>query len=169
MVTLSKKSKSVVIAITAIALALAISLPYVFAAPVAADSDFSQALRNFKAVGIAVQRIDGQKVKNTANFTLTLYPTETNATVRKFDVVGGTVNINGNTYTISNGNGAALTKRHLILLQAIGTDSTGQLVTLKLAGRYFWMGGHLFVVRMVGKLQANNGNFLLLMRAAIRV
>ena len=169
MVTLSKKNKSIAIAITAIALALAISLPFVFAAPVAVEGDFSQTLRNLKAVGIAIQRIDDQKVKNAANFTLTLNPTETNATVKKFDVVGGTVKINGITYTITNGNGAALTKRRLILLQATGTDSTGQSVTLKLAGRYFWTGGHLFVVRMVGNLQTNNGNFLLLMRAAIRV
>ncbi len=169
MVTLSKKNKTIAIGISAIALILAVSLPYVFAAPVASNSEFNQTLRDLRALGIAVHGINGQKVKEAANFTLTLSPTETNATVKKFDVLSGTVNIDGVTYTISNGNGAVLTKRRLILLQATGTDSNGQSVTLKLAGRYFWMGGRLFVLRMVGKLQTNNGNYLLLMRAAIRV
>ncbi len=169
MVTSSKKNKTIAVGISAIALILAVSLPYVFAAPIASDSEFNQALRDLRAVGIAVHGINGQKIKDDANFTLTLSPTETNATVKKFDVVSGTVNIDGVTYTISNGNGAALTKRRLILLQATGTDSNGESVTLKLAGRYFWMGGRLFVIRMVGKLLTNNGNYLLLMRAAIRV
>ncbi len=168
MVTLTKKNKALIIATVAIAIVLAISLPYVYAAP-AAETDPTQIMRNLYARGIAVQKIDDQNVKSPANFTLTLTPTEATSNVKKFDVVSGTVVVNGVTYTITGGNGAALPKKHVILLQATGTDPDGQEITLKLAGRYFWMGGHLFVVRMAGKLQTDNGNYLLLMRAAIRV
>jgi hypothetical protein len=43
------------------------------------------------------------------------------------------------------------------------------MVTFKLAGRYFWMGGHLFVFRIAGALQTDSGKIILLMRAAIKV
>lgn len=168
MVTLTKKNKSLIAATVAIALVLIISLPSVYAAS-AAEADPTQVMRNLNAKGIAVQKINDQNVKSSANFILTLTPTEANQTVKKFDVISGKVVVNGVTYTITDGNGAALTKKHAILLQATGTGPNGQEVTLKLAGRYFWMGGHLFVVRMAGKLQTDNGNFLLLMRAAIRI
>jgi hypothetical protein len=126
-------------------------------------------MKTLKAQGIAVEKVDNQTVKSQANFTLSLQPTETNATVKKFSVSGGTIEVDGTAYTITGGNGAVLTRRHAILLQAQGTGPDGQAVTLKLAGRYFWMGGHLYVVRIVGKLQTDNGNFLLLLRAGIRV
>ena len=76
--------------------------------------------------------------------------------------------VNGVSYAVTSGKGGVLTGRHIILLQAQGTGPEGQTVTLKLAGRYFWMGGNLYVVRIGAKLDIDNTNYTLLMRAAIR-
>ncbi len=76
--------------------------------------------------------------------------------------------VNGVTYTVASGNGGVLTGRHAILLQAHGTSPDGQTMTFKLEGRYSWMGGNLYVVRIGAKLQTDNTNYTLLMRAAIR-
>jgi hypothetical protein len=76
--------------------------------------------------------------------------------------------VNGISYTIATGKGGILTGKHAILLQAQGTSPDGQTVTIKLAGRYFWMGGNLYVLRLGAKLQVDDANYTLLMRAAIR-
>lgn len=166
MITLSRKNKVLIAATVVVALTFILALPYVYALT---PNDPTPGIKTLKAQGIAAQKVDNQTVKSQVNFTLSLQPTETNSTVKKFSIFGGTVEVNGATYTITGGNGAVLTGRHAILLQAQGTGPDGQAVTLKLAGRYFWMGGRLFVVRIVGKLQTGNGNFLLLLRASIRV
>jgi len=166
MVTLSRKSRTAILAIVAVAVILVIAVPFV-GAQVASNSAVAN-VRTLKAQGYAYQKIDNQTVKYPANFTLMLQPTS-NGTVKKFDVTGGTITANGVLYTINSGNGGVLTGRRLILLQAQGTSPDGQAVTLKLAGRYFWMGGHLYVARIGAKLQTDNANYTLLMRAAIRV
>ncbi len=167
--TLSKKSK-IAIAATAIILVLLVIVPFAFAAT---SSEFAndpvQATRTLVGKGIARQTINGENVSSPANFTLTLQRTDTNTTIPKINVLGGQVVINDTKYAITSGNGGVLRGRHAILLQAQGTGPDGQAVTLKLAGRYFWMGGHLFVLRMAGSLQTDNGKAVLLMRAAIRV
>ena len=66
--------------------------------------------------------------------------------------------VNGVTYTVTSGNGGVLTGRHAILLQAQGTSPDGQTVTFKLAGRYFWMGGNLYVVRIKQQDPTEPGN-----------
>lgn len=156
-----------VASIVATAIILIITVPFVSAQVVPASPLTN--LKTLKAQGIATQTIDDQTVKFPANFTLTLQPTSTNGTVKKFDVTGGTIVINGVSYTIESGNGGVLTRRHLILLQAQGKGPDGKTATFELAGRYFWMGGHLWVARIGAKLQTDNANYTLLLRAAIRL
>jgi hypothetical protein len=161
----TKKMKLVVAAFVAVAV-LALAIPYAaYAAP--ADDSSLAASRNLYAKGVARYMVDGDNVTVPANFTLTLEHAE--GTAMRFNVVGGTVDVDGEIYTITSGNGGVLRARHLILLKADGTGPDGQPFTFKLAGRYFWIGGHLYVARIGARLLTENGNFTLLMRAAIRV
>jgi hypothetical protein len=168
MVTLTNKGKILIVALVVVALIVVAVPAAVYALPTS-DSNLVGASRTLVAKGVDRQVVDGQTVTVPANFTLTLEQTGTNKTVPKFNVIGGSVVINGATYTITSGNGNVVRSKHLILLQAHGTGPDGQAVTLKLAGRYFWMGGHLFVARIGARLLTENGNSTLLMRAAIRV
>ena len=163
---LSRKNKILITLFTAIIIALTITVPYVSAQTSANPIANTKTLN---AHGFAYQTIDSQTIKKyPANFTLTLSPTGTNKTVKLFDVTAGSVMVNGISYTIATGKGGVLTGKHAILLQAQGTSPDGQTVTIKLAGRYFWMGGNLYVLRLGAKLQVDDANYTLLMRAAIR-
>ena len=168
MTALTRKRKLVIAAAAIAALLVVVAVPYaVYALPV---SDINiAASRTLVAKGVAREVVNGENVTVPANFKLTLERSGGNSTVPKFNVTGGTIVVNGATYTITSGNGGVLRGRNLILLQAQGTGPDGQTVTLKLAGRYFWMGGHLYVARIGAKLQTQSGNFTLLMRAAINV
>jgi hypothetical protein len=166
MVKLAKKSKVALVAIVALAVILVITIPFVSAQEAASNAVGN--IKTLNAKGYAIQTGESQD-KLQANFTLTLQTTSTKDAVKKFDVTAGTVVANGVSYAITDGKGGVATGRHLILLQAHGTDSNGQTVTLKFEGRYFWMGGHLYVARIAAKLQTENENYTLLMRAAIRV
>jgi hypothetical protein len=168
MVTFTNKSK-IIIVVLAVAALLVVTVPAAVNALPASDSNIVGASRTLVAKGVDTQVVDGQNVTVPANFTLTLTRSGGNSTVPKFNVTGGTVIVNGVTYTITSGNGGVLRGRHLVLLQAQGTGPDGQTVTLRLAGRYFWMGGHLFVARIGARLITESGNSTLLMRAAIRV
>ena len=168
MITLSKKSKLLIVAVTVVAL-LMVAVPCAVYALPTSDSNIVGPTRTLVAKGVDRQVIEGQNVTTPANFTLTLERSGTNTTVPRFNVTGGTVIVNGATYTITSGNGAVLHGRHLILLQAQGTGPDGQAVTLRLAGRYLWMGGHLYVARIGARLLTANSNSTLLLRAAIRV
>jgi hypothetical protein len=90
-------------------------------------------------------------------------------TIPKFTVTAGTINVDGTIYLVTSGTGGVLRGRHAIVMEAQCTDPAGNMVTFKLAGRYFWMGGHLFVFRIAGALQTDSGKIILLMRAAIKV
>jgi hypothetical protein len=163
---LSRKNKIIITAIVAITLVLSIAIPYVSAQNSANPIANSKTLN---AKGYAYQTIDDQTIKKyPATFLLTLAATDTDRTVKLFDVTGGSVTVNGASYTITSGNGGVLTGKHAILLQAQGTSPDGEHVTFKLAGRYFWMGGNLYVVRIDAKLQTDNANYAMLMRAEIR-
>ncbi|MBT0159346.1 hypothetical protein G4O51_05105 [Candidatus Bathyarchaeota archaeon A05DMB-2] len=170
MITLSKKRKQV-IAVTAIALVLIVTLPCVAYAesPSTSSTESNWGTRLLGARGIAVEKIDDQAIVTQANFKLILKPTEVNATIIKFNVISGTVQVNGTSYTITSGNGAVIRDKHAFLLQVEGTGPSSEPITLKLAGRYFWMWGHLYVARIAGLLQSDNAKTLLLLRAAIRV
>jgi hypothetical protein len=170
MVTLTKRSKIVIVALTAVAL-LAVAVPYaVYALPSASDSNIVGVTRTLAAKGVAVHVVNGQNVTVPANFTLTLErAVGSSNTLPRFNVSSGSVVVNGITYTITQGNGGVLRGRHLILLQAQGTGPDGQVITFKFAGRYFWLGGHLYVARIGARLFTEDDNFVLLLRAAIRV
>ena len=60
-----------------------------------------------------------------------LQPTSTNRTPKQFDVTGGTIVVNGVTYTMTSGNGVVRQDRHNFVLQAQGTSPDGQAVTLE--------------------------------------
>lgn len=168
MLTLTNKSK-IIIVILAVAVLLVVAVPAVVNALSASDSGIVGASRTFVAKGVDMQVVNGQNVTVPANFTLTLTRSGGNSTLPKFNVAGGTVIVNGVAYNINSGNGGVVRSRHLILLQAQGTGPNGQAVTLRLAGRYFWMGGHLFEARIGARLLTDTGNSTLVMRTAIRV
>jgi len=163
MVTLSRKSKLVITTIIVIAAVLAIALP--LASAQAANTAVSN-IKTLKAQGNIYQTIDSNTIKYyPASLTLTIQPTSTTGPVKKFDVTGGTLVANGISYTFTSGNGGVLTGRHIVLLQAQGTSPDGQSVTLKLAGQYSWFGGN--TLRIGAKLQTQDANYTLLMRAPI--
>lgn len=167
MVKLTKKNKIVITAITALAIVLAISVPYASAQAVADNA--ASNIKTLNAHGYIYQKIDSDTIKYyPANLTLILQSTGTNGTARLFDVTGGTLMANGATYTFTDGNGGVLTRRHVVLLQAQGTDPNGQAVTLKLAGQYSysWLAGHV-ALKIGAKLQTSNANYTLLMQAPI--
>ncbi len=166
MVALTKKRTMAIIAMTVSILVVALPLA-AYALP-ANDSSIAST-GNLVAKGVAKEIVNGEIVTLPANFTLALVRADGNNTVPRFSVEGGTVIVNGATYTISLGSGGVLRGRHLILLKAEGTSPDGQAVTLKLAGRYFWMGGRLYVARIGARLLTANGNYTLMLRAAIRI
>ncbi len=167
MVNITKKSKLLIAAVAVISV-LVVAVPYAAYALPAEDSNIA-VNRILLAKGVAREVINGETVNLPADFTLTFERATGNSTVSKFNVVGGSIDINGVTYTIASGEGGVLRGKRLILLKAEGTGPDGQAIILKLAGRYFWMGGRLYVARIGARLLTDNGNFTLLMRSAIRV
>jgi len=169
MFTLKKKQKLLITATTALVLVFIVSLPYAYASSPSATTAESSRTRMLIAKGIAVEKADSQVVITRAGFALALEATEVNETIIKFNVISGIVKINETEYTITEGNGAVIRDKHGFLLQAQGTSPDGQSVTLKLAGRYFWMWGRLYVARLVGSLQTESAKTSLLLRSVIRV
>lgn len=167
MVTLKNKSKLLIAAIAAIAILCVVAVPLVGAQT--ASNSAVGSVKTLNAKGYAYQTVNGQTTQYPASFTLTLQPASASGNSRLFSVTGGTVVVNGVSYTITSGNGGVGTGRHIVLLQAQGTSPDGQAVTLKLEGRYFWVGGNLYVLRVAAKLQTDNGNYGLLMRASVHV
>ncbi len=163
MVTLSRKNKIAITAIIVIATVLAIALPL---ASAQATNNAVSNMKTLRAQGNIYQTIDSNTIKYyPASLTLTLKPTSTEGPVKKFDVTGGTLVANDVSYTLTSGDGGVLTGRHIVLLRAQGTSPDGQAVTLKLAGQYSWLGGS--ILRIGAKLQTQEANYTLLMRAPI--
>jgi len=171
MFTIKKKQKLLITATTALALVFVASLPHAYASVPSATTTEPQSsrIRMLIAKGFAVDRTSSQVVITHAGFALALEATEVNKTIMKFNVVGGTVRINETDYVMTEGNGAVIRDKRGFLLQAQGTSPDGQSVTLKLAGRYFWMWGRLYVARVLGSLQTENAKTQLLLRSVIRV
>ncbi len=167
MVTLTKKRTSIIVAAAVVAV-LVIAIPLTAYALPVNDVDIASS-RTLVAKGVARDTVNGEKLTVPANFTLTLQRAGGNNTVPRFNLVGGNVVINGISYSIASGNGGVLRGRHLILLKAQGTGPDGQEITLKLAGRYFRIGGRLYVARIGALLLTPNGNYTLFLRAGIRV
>ena len=168
MVKLNRKTKIAIAALVAIAIVLAVSIPYAAAQTVANNA--ASNIRTLHARGNIYQAVDSSTIKYyQANLTLTVQPTSTSGNAKLFDVTGGTlVTANGDTYTFTAGNGGVLTGRHVVLLQAQGTDPSAQAVTLKLAGQYSysWIAGKV-ALKIGAKLETQDGNYTLLMLAPI--
>lgn len=169
MFTLKKKQKLLITATAAFALVLMMTFPYAYALSEVTINTETQGnqTRMLRAKGIAVEKAS-QVVIAPAGFALSLEATEFNATIIKFNVVGGTVEINGTEYVITGGKGAVIRDKHGFLLRAQGNSPDGQSATLKLTGRYFWIWRCLHVARLVGSLQTENAKTLLVMRSVIR-
>ena len=170
MFALNKKQKLVITSTMALALVLIAVFPCVYASTEAATTTETQSNRTrmLNAKGVAV-KADGQLVTAPAGFALSLEATEVNETIIKFNVISGSVKINETEYAITEGHGAVLRDKHVFLLEAQGTSPDGQSATLKLAGRYFWMWGRLYVARVLGSLQAESARTVLVLRSVIRV
>jgi len=168
MFNLNKKSK-IILTVVTVALVFLIAVPYVASAAPVAANHLVQGTRNLHGRGVVVVVVNGENVTAPANFTLTLERVGTSLSPVKFNVVGGALVVNGAEYTITSGNGDVLRARRAVVLQATGTGHDGQSVTLTMAGRYFWMWGHLFVLRMTGFVQTTTGKETLLMRAEIQL
>ncbi len=170
MFTLEKKQKLLITATAALALALVVSLPNVYASfPEGTSETQSSRTRMLIAKGVAVDRTSNAVVLTRAGFALELEATEVNETIIKFNVVGGKVRINETDYVITEGKGAVIRDKRGFLLQAQGTSPDGQSVTLKLAGRYFWMWRRLHIARIAGSLQTESAKTQLVLRSVIRV
>ncbi len=172
MFSMNNKSGTLVAAAAALALVFIVVFPCVVYAQSSSTSTSQDSstpkARVLRAVGIAAENDSGVITKMPANFTLVLEPIKANRTVIIFQVDSGSVNVKGTTYTITGGKGAVVFNKNVLLMQAQGTGPDGQPVTLKLEGRYFWMWGHLYVIRILGSLQLDNAKLLVLMRAGIR-
>jgi hypothetical protein len=171
MFTLNKKRKMLITSTMALAFVFIVSLPYAYASSPSATTAETQAsqTRVSNAKGIAVEKSENQRVIASAGFSLALETTEVNETTTKFNVISGTVKINRTEHTITGGNGAVIRDKHGSLLQAQGTSPDGQSGTLKLAGRYFWIWGRLYIARVLGSLQTESAKICLLLRSVIRV
>ena len=167
MISLSKKTRLAIIAVVAIAIVVGVTVPFVGAQTVANNA--ASNIKTLNAKGNIYQTIDSSTIKYyQATLTLTLQPTSTSGPHKLFDVTGGSLTANGVTYTFNSGNGAVLTGIHDVLLQAQGTDPSGQAVTLKLGGQYSysWLAGHV-ALKIGAKLQTDDANYTLLMLAPI--
>lgn len=171
MFTIKKKQKLLFTATATLTLVFMLSLPLASASVPATEIEEAQSSRTrmLLAKGVAVDKASTQIVITKAGFALSLEATEINATVMKFNIVGGIIRINGTDYTMAEGNGAVIREKRGFLLQARGTSPDGKSVTLKLAGRYFWMWGRMHVARIFGSLQTENAKIYLLLRSMIRV
>ncbi len=163
---ISKRNKILIGSIVAIAIVCLIAVPYVSAQTSANPITTTKTLH---AKGYAFQSISSDTIKKyNANFSLTLVPTSTDGTAKLFSVTGGSVVINGVTYTIDSGKGGILTGRHAVLLNSTGMGPDGQHVTFKFAARYNWVGGNLYALKIEARLLTSTGNYTLLMSAPIR-
>ena len=126
-------------------------------------------VRVLGAKGLAKDRSSPEGKFVPAGFLLDLLATEIKPKVINFDIVGGIAKVDGLEYTIVEGKGAVIRYRRGFILEASGVDTAGEEVTLKLAGRYFWMWGRVYVARLVGVLKTVDTTYTLILKAAIRI
>jgi hypothetical protein len=81
-------------------------------------------------------------------------------------LVGGTITIDGISYSVSEAKGIVLLQRNVILLRL---SCDGGSITLVLHIKYFWMGGGLFAVRGTGAFNDEGGRMLTMFRGTARV
>jgi hypothetical protein len=167
---ITKNKKMVIVLVAGLLLVSALVVPLAFASTeVQVDGSNSDKIRILMAKGVAKDRSLEDAEFVPAGFTLDLMATEVKPRVINFAVISGTVKIDEAEYTILEGEGAVIRYRRGFLLKAQGVDADGEEVTLKLVGRYFWMGGRVYVARLAGLLETQETTYLLFLRSAIRV
>lgn len=166
-----QNKKVFIFSIVGLLLISVLSVPLAFASTAEGqvDEDGSTKIRVLKAKGVAKDRSMEEAEHVPAGFMLELVASEVKPRIINFDVVGGTLEVNDVEYTILEGEGGVIRYRRGFLLEARGVDVNGEEVTLKLAGRYFWMWGRVYVARIAGVLETQDANYLLFLRSAIRV
>ena len=156
---------------TAIAACLVFLVLFSFAAlpsiAYAADVE-TQRTRILRARGLAFEREEDGTANSPANMTLVLEPGTVARRVITFNVVSGKIEVDGIEYTVSEGKGFVAYHNRTIAMRFGATSPEGDAVTVKMAGRYFWMWGRLHVARLVGVLETDDCRMALLLRAAIR-
>jgi hypothetical protein len=159
------KNKKILLTIGVVAaLVLVVSVGFVSAA-----TPDVNAIKTWNAKGYMLQKIDNETLKyHPASFSLQIAPTTTNGTAKLFNVVGGSVTLNGVVYTVTSGNGGVLPSQHAILLKATAANADGQTLDLKLAARYVWQWGNNFNVNIAAKATVGDTTYSLLMRTLIR-
>jgi len=170
MTVTSKKWKMVLVASIAIALVAMIAFPTVGYAEEVPTTD-SPTPVIVKARGVALQKADnGTITKLPANMTLTVVKVKRAEGVILFKVLNGTINIDGIVYTIDEGIGIVLTDSQTVFAWCKGAGPNGETVTLKLAAKYLWMWGNLYVARISGIIRIGEDiRMLLLLRGAARI
>lgn len=170
MTVISKKWKMAIVAPIAIALVAMVAFPIVGYAEDVPTTD-APAPVIVKARGVALQKADdGTIIKLPANMTLAAVKVKRAEGVILFKVLNGTVNIDGTVYTIDEGVGIVLTKRQAVFAWCKGVGPNGETVTLKLAAKYLWMWGNLYVGRIKGIIRiGEDTRMLLLLRGATRI
>jgi hypothetical protein len=93
MVNIRKKSRLIIIAVVVIVV-LVVAIPYAAYALPADDSNIA-ANKTLLAKGIAREVRNGEIMTSSANFTLTLERATSNNTVLRFNVVDGSIDVNG--------------------------------------------------------------------------
>ena len=165
-----KHEKLLIGFVAALLIVSAMSVPFALAA---VEDDQVQGancegVRVLGAKGVAKDRSSPEEFV-PAGFLLDLVAAEVKPRIIDFDVIGGTVKVDGVEYTIFEGQGGVVRYRRGFLLEASGVDSHGEEVALKIAGRYFWMWGRIYVARLVGVLETVDATYTVFLRAAIRV
>jgi len=116
--------------------------------------------------GVAVRKINEEREKMSLTMELTLELGEKRKELIPIKLVGGTITIDGISYSVSEAKGVVLLQRNVILLRL---SCDGGSITLALHIKYFWMGGGLFAVRGTGASNDEGGRMLTVFRGTARV
>jgi hypothetical protein len=122
------------------------------------------------AKGYAFVRLDDETLKqydSTTSLLIQVTPA-TETAERKIDVTGS-VEVNEETYTITEGEVFIGKEKRLIGVYCTGTDEDGNEITLKFGARYFWWGGKAYALRCKAVLQTTDQPMLLLQRGIAKI
>lgn len=166
-----QNKKGLIVLVVGLLMVSALSVPFAFSAVEEGDVENANcdAVRVLGAKGVAKDRLSPEEEFVSAGFLLDLVATEIKPRVIDFDVAGGVVKVDGLEYIIVEGYGGVIRYRRGFLLEATGVDSEGEEVILKVAGRYFWLWGRVYVARLFGVLETGDATYTLFLRSAIRV
>ena len=135
------------------------------------DAKFDSVLTvQIEAEGYAFLRIDEETIKQydcTTSIVIEVQPA-TETTERKIEITGS-IRIKDLTYAIIGGKVFIGKQRRLIFVNCVGTDESGNQITLKFGARYFWWGEKAYALRSKAFLQTADKPMLLLQRGIARI